>query len=196
MTLQEAKSMMTQASLEKLHDVVEVKPIVDTSHKIHNDILMTALCKAVNEGVIKPQSLNERLIKLLNSETVTISQSKLTEILQSIQRVQPKMICVVTMTDLEFRKTGEWVFVNYANFIPMFGEVLQFYHITPADIRKKMVETLKPTIVNNVSQLVSKYYKANDVERDGMMVSITTIQRLVNMSGGILTAEFKEMGGA
>ena len=193
MTLQEAKSMMTAQSLEKLHDVVEVKPIVDTSHKIHNDILMTALCKAVNEGVIKPAALNERLIKLLNSETVTISQSKLTEILQSVQRVQPKMMCVVTMADLEFRTIAQWVFADCANFIPMFGEVLQYYHITPSDIRKKMVETLKPTIVNNVSQLVSKFYKANEIERDGMVVSISTIQRLVNMSGGILTAEFKEV---
>lgn len=192
MTLEEAKAMMSESSLQKLHDVVEVKPIVDTSHKLHNDILMTALCKAVNDGTIKTAALNERLVKLLNSETITISQTKLTEILQAIHRVQPKMVCVVTMQDLEFRTLLEWKFYDSANFNSMFGEVLQFYRITPADIRKKMVETLKSTIVNNVSQLVSKYYKANEIERQGMVISISTIQRLVNMSGGMLTATFKE----
>lgn len=192
MTLEDAKSLMSDDALKKLHDVVEVKPIVDTSHKIHNDILMTALCKAVNEGVIKPSALNERLIKLLNSETITISQSKLTEILQSVQRVQPRMVCVVTMQNLEFHELMSWKFKDSANFISMFGEVLQYYRITPSDIRKKMVDTLKSTIVNNVSQLVSKYYKADEIERQGMVVSISTIQRLVNMAGGMLTAEFKE----
>ena len=55
-----------------------------------------------------------------------------------------------------------------------------------------MTTTLKSTIVNNVSQLVSKFYKSTEEEQNKMIISISTIQRLVNMSGGCLTAEFYE----
>jgi hypothetical protein len=192
MTLEEAKTMINPDALSKLHDVVEVKPIVDTSHKVNNDILMTALCKAVNENIIRGEALNERICKLLNSETNSISQTKLTEILQSVRRVQPNMCCIVTMQNVEFQTIMEWRFDTEANFLHMFGDVLQYYQITPADVRKKMVATLKSTIVNNVSQLVSKYYKSSEIERAGMVVSISTIQRLVNMSGGMLVASFEE----
>jgi len=192
MTVEEAKNMINREAMEKLHSVVEVKPIVDTSHKINNDILMTALCKAVNENIIRPEALNERLCKLLNSETNSISQTKLTEILQSLRRVHPSMHCTITMTDIEFRPLLEWTYETEANFLQMFGDVLQYYKITPTEVRRKMVATLKSTIVNNISQLVSKYYKSSDIERAGMVVSVSTVQRLVNMSGGILTAEFKE----
>lgn len=191
-SLQDAKQMIDSNSIAKLHEIVETKPLVDTSHKVNNDILMTALCKAVNEGVIKPHALNERLVKLLNSETNTISQTKLTEILQSLRRVHPSMKCIVTMMDVEMSPLMTWVFEDQVNFLDMFGDVLQYYKITPSDVRRKMVETLKSTIVNNVSQLVSKYYKTNEIERQGMVVSVSTVQRLVNMSGGILVAEFCE----
>jgi hypothetical protein len=55
-----------------------------------------------------------------------------------------------------------------------------------------MTKTLKPTIVNNVSQLVSKWRKSSDEDRAKMVISVTTIQRLVNMTGDILMAEFYE----
>lgn len=193
MTLQESKALMTDAAMSKLHEVVEAKPFIDTSHKVNNDIVMTALCKAVGEGVIKPSAINERLQKLLNSETNTVSQSKLTEILQSIRRVQPNMICRIRLLDTEFRVLREWDYVDSANFLRMFAEVLTYYEITPSDVRKKLTETLKSTIVNNVSQLVSKYYKSDEIAREGMVISVSTVQRLVNMSGGILQAEFIEV---
>lgn len=191
-TLEQAKTMITPEAMAKLHEVVEAKPDIDTSHKVNNDIIMTALCKAVGEGVIRPSAINERLQKLLNSETNTVSQSKLTEILQSVRRVQPNMICKVTLTDVEFRELKTWTYSDHANFLNMFADVLNIYDITPGDVRKKLTETLKPTIVNNVSQLVSKYYKSDPIERAGMVVSVSTVQRLVNMSGGILFAEFIE----
>ena len=72
----------------------------------------------------------------------------------------------------------------------IFAEVLRYWDITPTDVRKKMTQTLKETIVNNVSQTVSRFYKATPEERAKMRISITTIHRLVNMEGGILTAEF------
>jgi hypothetical protein len=193
MTLDEAKSMMSQEAMNKLHEVVEVKPDIDFSHKVNNDILMTALCKAVGEGVIKPAALNDRLVKLLNSDTNTISQSKLTEILESIHKVQPGILCEVTMisADLDMKFIMSWGFYDEpVNFLHMFHDVLTYWNITPAEIRQKMTATLKPTIVNNVSQLVSKYYKSSPEDRQKMIVSISTIQRLVNMENAILKAEF------
>lgn len=193
MTLNEAKSMMSKEAMAKLHDIVEVKPEVDYSHKVNNDILMAALCKAVGDGTIRPAALNDKLVKLLNSDTNTISQSKLTDILEGIHKVQPGILCEVSMIKggLDLQVTSTWGFYDEpVNFLQMFDDVLNFWDITPAEIRQKMTATLKPTIVNNVSQLVSKYYKSSPEEREKMIISISTIQRLVNMEGGILQAQF------
>jgi hypothetical protein len=56
-----------------------------------------------------------------------------------------------------------------------------------------MTETLKPTVVNNVAQLVAKYSVASKEERNKMVISIRTITRLVNMSGYLIYAEFKKI---
>lgn len=190
-TLEDAKSMVSKETLSKLHAIVETKPVVDTSHKVNNDILMTALCKAVAEGVIKGSSLNDRLTKLLNSETNTISQSKLSEILQILNKNQP-IVCVVTLYSPDMRPIDTWQFdhQNEVCFLEMFASVLNRFQITPTEVRQKMTTTLKPTIVNNVSQLVSKYGKSSDEDRKKMVISISTIQRLVNMTGHIMMAEF------
>jgi hypothetical protein len=194
LTLEEAKAMITKESVEKLHDVVDIKPVVDFSKKVNNDILMSALCKAVDYGTIKLTTLNDRLVKLLNSETNTISQSKLQEVLEIIHIKQPKIYCYVWLDRYDsdtFERSFEWFFYKEPiNFTQMFGDILEYYKITPSDIRRKMTETLKPTIVNNVSQLVSKFYKSSPEERSKMIISISTVQRLVNMSGGMLCAEF------
>lgn len=193
MTIDEAKGMMTPAATSKLHEIVEAKPSVDSSHKVNNDILMAAFCKAVSTGVIKQTSLNARLIKLLNSETNTISQSTLGEILSIVREKQPNISCQVTMSDSipDLKVLMNWGFCDSdVSFIQMFADVLKYWQITPADVRHKMTETLKETIVNNVSQTVSRFYKATKEEREKMVISITTIHRLVNMNGGVLTAEF------
>ena len=192
LTLEEAMSMITKENLDNLHDITTVKPDIDFSHKVNNDILMTALCKAVADGVIKPGSMNERLVKLLNSETNTISQTKLSDILESLRVHQPTLVCCVTLYDSDMMPKHEWEFEGDVSFLPMFDWVVQNYDITPTEIRKRMTETLKPTIVNNVSQLVSKWKKSSDEERVKMVISVTTIQRLVNMTGDILLAEFYE----
>ncbi len=195
MNLEEAKAMISPEAMQKLHDIVDVKPAIDFSKKVNNDLLMAALCKAVDEEVIKPKSMDDRLVKLLNSETNTISQSKLHEILQIIQHGQPNIVCKLSISEFD----GLDVFHVYEHeftpnetvtFNSAFDAVLTAWSITPSDVRRKMTETLKPTIVNNVSQLISKYYKSSQEERDKMVISISTIQRLVNMSGGIITAEF------
>lgn len=196
MNIAEAKAMFSPEAAAKLHEVVDVKPEIDFSKKVNNDILMTAFCKAVTNGTIKESSLNDRLVKLLNSETNTISQSKLEEILKIIRRNQPQMVCIVTMEDvdkdLDLQPVFHWEYKENISFNDAFYTVLLYYHITPSMIRQKMTETLKSTIVNNVSQLVSKYYKSSDEERAKMIISISTIQRLVNMCGGTLVARFKD----
>lgn len=189
LTLEEAKTMVSGQNISRLKAIVETKPDIDTSHKVNNDILMAALCRAVTDDIIKPCSLNDRIVKLLNSETNTISQTKLTEILKILNTNQ-KMYCEVTLYDAQMNEIQSWDFQEEANFLEMFDFVLHYYKITPADIRQKMTSTLKPTIVNNVSQLVSKYYKSSDTQRQMMTISISTIHRLVTMAGGILMAEF------
>jgi len=193
MTLEEAKGLITPDAISQLHEVVDVKPVIDFSKKVNNDIIMAALCRGVGDGVIKPSSLNDRLVKLLNSETNTISQSKLKEILDILHVHQPNIYCYIWLEDPDdvcMAKTSEWFFKDEVNFTQMFSEILMHYQITPTDVRKKLTATLKPTIVNNVSQLVSKFYKASPDERDKMVISISTIHRLANMSGGMLNAEF------
>lgn len=195
MDIQEAKAMLSPEAMEKLHKVVDIKPIIDFSKKVNNDILMTAFCKAVMDEVIKPSSLNDRLVKLLNSETNTISQTKLKEILDIVGERQPSIRCCIMLDDyngMELIPIRDWIYQkgDDINFTEPFRSVLYYYKITPSDIRKKMTETLKSTIVNNVSQLVSKFYKSSEDEQREMIISISTIQRLVNMSGGCLTAEF------
>lgn len=196
MNIQEAKAMLSPEAMEKLHEVVDIRPVIDISKKVNNDILMTAFCKAVIEEVIKPSSLNDRLVKLLNSETNTISQSKLKEILDIVHEKQPNICCAIMMDDydgMDVIPRYDWVYKNNdVNFVIPFRTVLNFYNITPSDVRRKMTTTLKSTIVNNVSQLVSKFYKSTEEEQNKMIISISTIQRLVNMSGGCLTAEFYE----
>ena len=113
MTIEEARSMMSPDALNKLHEVVDIKPVIDFSKKVNNDILMTALCKAVKDDVIKLSSLNDRLVKLLNSETNTISQSKLKEILDIIHQKQPNICCCISMDNfngVEIIPVYDWVY--------------------------------------------------------------------------------------
>lgn len=193
MTLEEAKGLITPSAISQLHEVVDVKPVIDFSKKVNNDIIMSALCRGVDCGVIKLSTLNDRLVKLLNSETNTISQSKLKEILDILHIHQPGLYCYIWLedgSDIFAGKQYEWFYKDEVSFVQPFTDILNHYQITPSDIRRKMTETLKPTIVNNVSQLVSKFYKSSDEERDKMVISISTIQRLANMCGGMLNAEF------
>ena len=193
MSLDEAKNMLTPEAAAKLREVVEPKQTVDASHKVNNDVLMAAFCKAVCTGVIEKTSLNGRLAKLLNSETNTISCDTLAEILDTVRAKQPGISCQIYMTEPlpDLRVIKNWGFTESPiSFVEIFAEVLRYWDITPTDVRKKMTQTLKETIVNNVSQTLSRFYKATPEERAKMRISITTIHRLVNMEGGILTAEF------
>lgn len=192
-SLEEAKALMTDASLNKLKDIVTVKPTIDMDKKSNNDILMQALCKAIMDGVIKETSLNAKIVKLLNAETASIAQSKLEEILIQVRKHQPNIACVITlMTSDMSTKLNQWVFTGpIVRFNGMFEYIIDVFSITPVTIREKLSKTLKPTIANNIAQLVSRYEMEPNPE--DTVISITTICRLVNMEDHLLMAEFKEV---
>lgn len=191
MTLEEAKNLMSESSLEKLRSVVAQHVDIDVSKKVNNDLIMTALCTAVVlDGKIKPESIDDRLLKLLNSDTNTISDSKLSDIMHSIHETQRYITCIVTLMNNEFEKINEWILYEDFRFNEIFEFILNYYKITPQLIRSQMITTLKPTIVNNIGQLVSKYQQSTPEEKQKIHISITTINRLVTMSGGILNVTF------
>lgn len=190
-TLEQAKAMMTPEAIENLRRVVISHPVINTERKANCDILMQALCRAVTDEVILPESLDDRLVKLLNAKTNTLSPSKLGEILEHIKKTQPKMCCVIRVlepTNDELIK--KWVFTGpTCRFSGMLNEIIKMFEITPTLVRNKMTETLKPTIVNNIAQCVAKYQNG---EPD-LNVSITTVSRLVNMCDHLIYADFEEV---
>jgi len=195
-SLEDAKAMVSDESITKLKSMVDPRPIINTDAKVNNDIIMAALCDAVTKGVIKMTSLNDRLVKLLNSGTNTLSAVKVGNILTHLRQYQPNMCCVVSLKTADMTNVvSEWVFTGpTVYFNKIFEFVIEYFKITPTLIRSKMTEFLKTTIVNNVAQLVAKYNSLeNEEEKKKLTISISTVTRLVNMSGHILLAEFKEI---
>ena len=193
MTLEEAKQMISADNVDKLKSVVSPRPQVCISNKTNADIIMAALCIAVTNGVIKETSLDESIIKLLNSSTATLSAVKVGKILSVIRKHQPNMACVISLKTADSIETlKEWVFTGpEVYFNKIFEYVVDTFEITPSKIRTQLGTML--TIVNNVAQLLGKYETLKtDEERKEIAVSISTITRLVNMSHHLLYAEFKE----
>lgn len=195
-SLADAKAMISEESVSKLKEIVTPKVMLNMDTKVNNDIIMSALCTAVSNGVIKMTSLDDRLIKLLNSPTNTLSSTKLGSILTHIRETQPKMCCVITLKSGDMTEVvQEWTFTGpTVYFNKIFEFVVQEFNITPSIVRNKMTEMLKATIVNNVAQLVAKYASLEtEEEKKAITISISTITRLVNMSGYLLMAEFKDV---
>lgn len=191
-TLQEAKNMMTKDSLDKLKSFVTTRASINMDNKVNNDILMQALCRAVSNDVIKASSLNDKTIKLLNSATNTLSQTKLIDILKQVEVSQPNIKCVISLMSQDMKEVlYEWNLTSTnVCFNDIFKYVVNRFNLTPTVVRNKMKEALKPTIVNNIAQLLSKYEKCNELE--SITVSINTISRLVNMEEHLLFADFIE----
>lgn len=197
-SLEEAKALMSSDSINKLKEIVYAKPVVDLKQKANCDILMSALCTATTNGVIRYNSLDETIIKILNASTSTLSERKLIAALRQIQESQPYIRCIITLKSggLNPEVINEWVIDGSdkgIRLIDIFDYVVNKFNITPQIVRQKMGEMLKTTIVNNIAQLVSKYTSSTDEEKESIQVSITTISRLVNMSEHTLYAEFKEV---
>ena len=190
-TLEQAKAMMTKEALEKLNKVVVSHPTINVEKKANCDILMQALCRGVVDGVIHVESLDDRLVKLLNAKTNTLSPTKLGEILTTIRRHQPKIACVIEVREpVNDDLVRKWVFAGpEVKFTKMLEDIIKTFEITPTLVRTKMTETLKSTIVNNIAQTVARFLNG-DPEQN---VSVTTVSRLVNMCGYLIYAEFKEV---
>jgi len=195
MDLQNAMGLMDAKAYEKLNDFVTVKPSVDTTGKNNCDILMAALCAAVNDEIIKVSSLDDKLIKMLNSSTNTLSQTKLIYLLNVIHKAQPDLKCVIRITSGDMSETiKEWTYQNPYDirFVDIFGYVINKFQITPSKVTSELSKTLLTTIVNNVAQLVSKFLSfETDEQKQSIVISIMTINRLVNMEGCLMLAEFK-----
>lgn len=195
-SIEEAKAMMSNESIDRLKDMVKPKPTINMSQKANNDIIMSALCRAVTDNVIHANSIGDKIIKLLNSPTSTVSASKVGQILTEIRNSQPNMCCVITLESADMNTIiNQWVFTGpEVYFNKMFEFVIEYFEITPSIVRNKMTTMLKTTIVNNVAQLIAKYTSLTDEdEKKKITISINTIARLVNMSDHILLAKFEEM---
>ena len=190
-TLEEAKAKMTPEALEKLKKVVEPHPTINVERKANCDILMQALCKAVIDEIIHPESLDEKLIKLLNAKTNTLSPSKLGEILAQVRKHQPNLKCLIEIYEpVHDDLLRRWEFIGpEVSFVSMLDEIIRMFNITPTMVRTKMSEKLKPTIVNNIAQTVARFLNS---DKD-MNISITTVSRLVDMCGYHIYADFKEI---
>ena len=105
---------------------------------------------------------------------------------------QPEIGCVFTLYDGTMEPIEEWVFKT-ANptFNGMYEYVIKYFQITPSMIREKLSTVLKQTIANNIAQFCLKYQSTDN--HDDMVVSVTTITRLVNMMNHIITCEFREV---
>lgn len=195
MTLEEAKQMISKDNVDRLKNVVTPKPTVSINSKTNTDIIMSALCTAVQSGVIKESSLDISIIKLLNSSTSTLSAVKVGKILSILRKHQKDMTCTITLKTSDAQTiVEEWVFTGpEVYFNKIFEFVVDKFDITPAKIRNELGKMFQMTIVNNVAQFLGKYETLKtEEERKKENISISTITRLVNMSHHLLYAEFVE----
>ena len=198
LTLEEAKAMMTEEASNKLKKVVDNNDTtIDCSNKVNKDILMSALCRAIESGVITVDDLDDKLIKLLNSDTSTLSYSKLLYVLNVIHKTKPNIVCEISIHKPHIPSPElikRWgIYDDKLTFHDILKYVLDYFNITPHDVRVEMTKILKPTVVNNVAQLVANFQKASEEERKKMIISIVVITRLVTMSGCMIYAEFKKI---
>lgn len=193
MTLEESKALMTPAAIEALRKTVTIQPEVNITNKANMDILMHALCNAYNQNIFRSEVYNDKLIKLLNSETSTLSQSKLGELLQDIRKIQPNMVCKITIYTARDELVKEWIFTGEepVDFNCIVTFILEYFKITPIMVRNNLINVLQKTIVNNLAQLVSKYVNNEDISN--LKMSMMNISRLVNMSKHLIYAKFEEL---
>lgn len=192
-SLEEAKAMMNPKAIDNLKNVISVQEKIDMSKKVNCDAIMIALCKAIEDQVIKTSSLSSSLVKMLNSSTNTVSQSKLGEILDQVKKNQPTIKCEIQLLTGDLMSTvNTWTFTSSEDckFNCVFEYVVETFHITPQIVREKLSKLLKSTIANNIGQFVAKYEVSTHKEE--LVVSITTISRLANVASHVIKVEFKE----
>lgn len=192
MNIEEAKALIDNEAIKNLKRTISTEEKIDTT-KLNGDAVMTALCEAINNGIIKPSSLSSTTIKMINSSTQTVSQSKLGEILDNARKMQPKLKCVISVHKADSTlpiETWEFTSSKDTKFNSIFEFVITEFNITPTFVREQLSKLLKPTIANNIGQFVAKYQQADEAHRSEMIVSITTISRLSNMVGYCIKCVF------
>lgn len=192
MNIEEAKALIDNEAIKNLKRTISTEEKIDTT-KLNGDAVMTALCEAINNGIIKPSSLSSTTIKMINSSTQTVSQSKLGEILDNARKMQPKLKCVISVHKADSTlpiETWEFTSSKDTKFNSIFEFVITEFNITPTLVREQLSKLLKPTIANNIGQFVAKYQQADKAHRSEMIVSITTISRLSNMVGYCIKCVF------
>ena len=192
-SIEDAKKLMTPEAMNHLRHTISTEEKIDMSKKVNGDPIMVSFCKAVNDDIIKTTSLSETMIKMLNSSTNTMSQSKLGEMLEHARKHQPGLICRIKLMDgTQIQTINQWTFtgVEDCKFNDMFEYVVKTFEITPSMVRDRMSKLLKPTIANNIGQFIAKY--ENSTHKDELVVSITTIARLAGIVNHAIKVEFKE----
>jgi hypothetical protein len=203
MTLEELKALSgvectpeIMAKQRQMTDDNQFAINVDRENKVDQDVLMTALCRAIPEGIIEAKSLNAMIYKLWKSSTNSINQDKLEKIINHIREFQPNFVCRVNLNQLangERRVYQEWMFTGpVVKFNGMYEDIVERFGITAQMIRADMPKTLQQTngknIVNNTAHDVTRYHPDK-------ILSIKFITRLVNMCGYVLHAEFLNLKG-
>lgn len=198
LSLEEAKALMSKESSEKLRHVVDnTITTIDFSNKVNKDIIMNALCRAVESGLITANDLDDKMIKLLNSDTNTMSYTKLIYALKTIHETKRNIACKISILEPDVpapRLIKTWlIYDENTTFHDIFKFVLEEFNITPHDIRVEMAKTLKSTVVNNVAQLAANFIKSSDEVRKNIVISIVAITRLVTMTGHLIYADFVKL---
>ena len=198
LSLEEAKAFMSKEAKEKLRNVVDNNvTTIDFSNKVNKDIIMGAMCRAVESGLITTNDLDDKMIKLLNSDTNTMSYTKLIYALKVIHETKRNIACKISILEPNVpspKLIHQWlIYDENVTFHDIFKFVLEEFNITPHDIRVEMAKTLKSTVVNNVAQLAANFIKSTDEERKKIVISIVAITRLVTMTNHLIYADFVKL---
>lgn len=181
MTVEEACALMTPAAYEHLHEVV-CEYEIDTSKKKDCDIVMSALCKSVENNVIKKTSLDDKIVQILNSDTATLTAEKLSGILNTI-RSRQNIVCLIYLKYKD-KKVVFDMDPTIKSYNRIFDWVIRNCNVTSVGIRELLKDRYKATTINNVAQILQKH-SANPLDE----VSIKNITRIFNAYGGVITCK-------
>ena len=182
MTIEEAKALMTPQALEHLNEVV--CPWEIDIEKKDCDIVMSALCKAVEENVVKITSLDENTVQILNSDTSTLTAQKLKDALTAIRHHQD-MICLIFLKYHDNKVVFD-IGDDVVTYNGIFDWVIKTCDVTSIGIRKNMSGKYKASVINNIAQLITKHHTNPDEP-----ISIKNITRIFTSYGGIITCVIK-----
>ena len=183
MTLQEAKNLLTQENLEHLREVI--CPFEVNINKKDCDVVMSALCTAIQSNIIKIPSLDENAVALLNSDTSTLTAMKLLSILKTVNQHQD-ICCVITCEYHGIRKTFVFTHNNDTlSYNGIYHWVLETCDVTSKGIRQHMEGRYKPSVINNIAQILPKVEK-----NPNEIVSIKNISRILTAFGGTIKCSF------